>query len=668
MSGYNIHFPRPDTIEGSHVVDGSIHDEDIQLDNNEYLVATDYAGTGTVNLIRASTSDLIEFGTAVSFGIITATTVNATTFDTNVAAAAVTLVGTTLAADGTDSHIGINITPKGTGSVVISKADINAGTIDGCTIATSDVTVGGGKTLDVSAGTLTLANDQISGDAVTGGTIGATTITTLGSTTGNITTLNSTTANATTFDTNVAAAAVTLTATSLAADGTDTDISISVTPKGTGSVIISKADINAGTIDGCTIATSDITCGAGKTLDVSAGTLTLANNQISGDNVEGGTIASTTITTLGSTTITATTVKGSTFDTNVAAAAVTLTATTLAADGTDDHINIDITPKGTGEVNITKVDIDDGAIDNCNITVGASRTLDVSAGTLTLAADQISGNAINGGSAAVSDLTATTVYSTTFDTNVAGAAVTLNGITLAADGTDTDINIDITPKGAGEVNITKVDIDDGAIDNCNITVGSSRTLDVSAGTFTLAADQLDEADIRLTNAGWLTARNNAGNGDINILNVNASDAVVLLDASQLATDAAPTTDAQIANKKYVDDEVAGAGGGLTWSVETGETKQAAIDCGYIVNRGGGMTITLPSTAAIGSVIEIVGLDGIWILAQNASEEVFFGNQSTTEGAGGTLTATNAGDCIRIVCIVADTDWRVVSSIGNITVA
>ena len=73
----------------------------------------------------------------------------------------------------------INITPHGTGSVVISKVDINAGTIDGATIATSDITVGSSKTLDVSAGTLTLADDQISGDKVSGGTIGTVTITAL---------------------------------------------------------------------------------------------------------------------------------------------------------------------------------------------------------------------------------------------------------------------------------------------------------------------------------------------------------------------------------------------------------------------------------------------------------------------------------------------------------
>lgn len=49
----------------------------------------------------------------------TFTAVNATTFDTNVAAAGLTLAGTTLAADGTDAAIDITLTPKGTGDVNI---------------------------------------------------------------------------------------------------------------------------------------------------------------------------------------------------------------------------------------------------------------------------------------------------------------------------------------------------------------------------------------------------------------------------------------------------------------------------------------------------------------------------------------------------------------------
>ena len=54
----------------------------------------------------------------------------------------------------------IDITPNGSGEVNISKVDIDAGTIDGTTIATSDITVGAGKTLDVSAGTFTTSTAQ----------------------------------------------------------------------------------------------------------------------------------------------------------------------------------------------------------------------------------------------------------------------------------------------------------------------------------------------------------------------------------------------------------------------------------------------------------------------------------------------------------------------------
>lgn len=54
----------------------------------------------------------------------------------------------------------INITPHGTGSVVIDTADIDGGTIDAVTIATSDITVGSGKTLNVSGGTLTTSQAQ----------------------------------------------------------------------------------------------------------------------------------------------------------------------------------------------------------------------------------------------------------------------------------------------------------------------------------------------------------------------------------------------------------------------------------------------------------------------------------------------------------------------------
>ena len=66
--------------------------------------------------------------------------------------------GNSITSEDVNGHV--NLTPNGTGSVVMSKVDINSGTIDGATIATSDVTVGSGKTLDVNAGTLTTSTAQ----------------------------------------------------------------------------------------------------------------------------------------------------------------------------------------------------------------------------------------------------------------------------------------------------------------------------------------------------------------------------------------------------------------------------------------------------------------------------------------------------------------------------
>lgn len=50
--------------------------------------------------------------------------------------------------------------------------------------------------------------------------------------------------------------------------------------------IVTTVDLNGGTIDGVTMATSNITVGATKTLDVSAGTLTLAAGQIKADKLQ----------------------------------------------------------------------------------------------------------------------------------------------------------------------------------------------------------------------------------------------------------------------------------------------------------------------------------------------------------------------------------------------
>jgi hypothetical protein len=86
---------------------------------------------------------------------------------------------------------------------------------------------------------------------------------------------------------------------------------------------------------------------------------------------------------------------------------------------------------------------------------------------------------------------------------------------------------------------------------------------------------------------------------------------------------------------------------------------------YVANNGATLsTFTLPATAAFGSEIEIAGASsGGWTITQQAGQSINNGNLITTVGVGGSLSSTNQNDYVRLVCIVADTTWNVISSIG-----
>ncbi len=109
------------------------------------------------------------------------------------------------------------------------------------------------------------------------------------------------------------------------------------------------------------------------------------------------------------------------------------------------------------------------------------------------------------------------------------------------------------------------------------------------------------------------------------------------------------------------------GGGITWSIITAD-QSAVVDNGYIANKGTLLTLTLPTTSAVNTVIRLAGMNaGLWKIAQNASQKIHFGNVTTTTGAGGSLASVHARDAVELICVVADLEWNVVSSVGNITV-
>ena len=110
----------------------------------------------------------------------------------------------------------------------------------------------------------------------------------------------------------------------------------------------------------------------------------------------------------------------------------------------------------------------------------------------------------------------------------------------------------------------------------------------------IAADLINETKIRLQNNANLTARNAAGDDDVNLIKANASDLVEIPDGAVLASSAAPTVDAGIANKKYVDDQVDTQN--MTPSTYTGQESitfpnGAIRKCGKITQTGFGATIT-----------------------------------------------------------------------------
>ena len=106
---------------------------------------------------------------------------------------------------------------------------------------------------------------------------------------------------------------------------------------------------------------------------------------------------------------------------------------------------------------------------------------------------------------------------------------------------------------------------------------------------------------------------------------------------------------------------------VPWSVITAD-QTAVINKGYFTNKSTLLTLTLPSTAAVGSVLRVSGMTASgWKVAQNASGVIHFGKTDTTVGVGGYIQSTLARDAVELICCVANNEWNVLSSVGNITI-
>jgi hypothetical protein len=150
----------------------------------------------------------------------------------------------------------------------------------------------------------------------------------------------------------------------------DTDGNLTLTPNGTGSIVIPKVSIAGGTISGITdLAILDGGTGAstasGARTNLGLGTIsTQDSNNVT---ITGGSISGVSF----SGSFTGVTLISSTsFTTSNAATNLTITTNGITAGGSDANVNIVLAPKGTGSVTSTKVGFTGGAIDGT--TLGAT--------------------------------------------------------------------------------------------------------------------------------------------------------------------------------------------------------------------------------------------------------------------------------------------------------
>jgi hypothetical protein len=116
------------------------------------------------------------------------------------------------------------------------------------------------------------------------------------------------------------------------------------------------------------------------------------------------------------------------------------------------------------------------------------------------------------------------------------------------------------------------------------------------------------------------------------------------------------------------------GSSITWTTISGTSQSGATASGYYANNAALVSITLPSSCTVGDPFIIDGQGaGGWKITQAAGQTIHFGTKSSTTGTAGYLSDYNGSvvdgqyDSVTLSCMVANTDWSVQASVGNLWV-
>ncbi len=165
--------------------------------------------------------------------------------------------------------------------------------------------------------------------------------------------------------------------------------------------------------------------------------------------------------------------------------------------------------------------------------------------------------------------------------------------------------------------------------NINGTAGNNHFMQIGAGTGT-GTGQINNCQI---------------SGISTISSSSSSTMVVVNSSNQL------TTDSSVA---------------IVYPTSNVTTTSVTLVPGYIytMNDASLITATLPTSAALGTTINIVGNGaGGWKIVQNASQQINSTATSTTAGTGGSLSSGGRYDSVKLVCTVANTNWAITAFVG-----
>lgn len=206
------------------------------------------------------------------------------------------------------------------------------------------------------------------------------------------------------------------------------------------------------------------------------------------------------------------------------------------------------------------------------------------------------------------------------------------------------------------INALDLSVAGGTTVGKTITGNSGGALSPTAGNWNILAATVAAGTTPITTSGAVSTLT---------INVQKSQAIASTDATKIGLSNFNSSYFTVDANGFV--SLANASG-FPWTDVTGATQTLAVNNGYVTDHAN-VTYTLPSTAVLGDTIKIVGKVGLATITPNANQQLLFGSASGTVGATGTAVATNAGDCVELICVTsgASTVWRAANFVGNWTI-